>query len=333
MPDVRRRNGKSITRCWSAMSPSATSCTPGKIPVDRASRRSAPTRYSADGRFLGYRGTGRDITAQVHAERSLREAKDAAEAANLAKSQFLANTSHELRTPLNAIIGFSEMVEQGLAGPVRPKQREYTSLVLQSGRHLLKVINDILDLARADVGKFELCEEDGVDLRDVIVTSISLTKHRAQNREVILSTEIAEGLPLIVADPTRLKQVLLNLMSNAIRFTKPQDSVIVAALHTPEGGVAIEVRDTGSGMTPEEVEVAMEPFGQVDARLAREHEGTGLGLPLARRLTELHGGTLQIASEKGRGTTVTVTLPASRSLSHTTRLPAETHANEVPVSD
>jgi PAS domain S-box-containing protein len=289
--------------------------------------------FDPSGRFLGYRGTARDITRQVEAERSLREAKDAAETANLAKSQFLANISHELRTPLNAIIGFSEMVEQGLAGPVLPKQREYTSLVLQSGRHLLKVINDILDLARADAGKFELCEEDGVDLHDVILTSISLTKHRAQNREVILSTEIAEGLPLIVADPTRLKQILLNLMSNAIRFTKPEGTVVVAALHTPEGGVAFEVRDTGLGMTPEELEIAMEPFGQVDARLAREHEGTGLGLPLTRRLTELHSGTLEFTSEKGRGTTVTVTLPASRSLTRSARHPAETHADQVPASD
>ena len=267
------------------------------------------------GRFVGYRGTARDITAQVQAERELRKAKEEAEAANLAKSQFLANISHELRTPLNAIIGFSEMVEQGLAGPVGPKQREYTSLVLQSGRHLLKVINDILDLARADAGKFELREEEGVDLREVIGTSLSLTKHRADAGDVRLVTEIGEQLPLIVADPTRLKQILLNLMSNAIRFTKPGGSVVVAARRAEEGGVALEVRDTGSGMTADEIAVALEPFGQVDARLAREHEGTGLGLPLARRLTELHGGTLEIVSEKGVGTAVMVTLPAARVLS------------------
>jgi PAS domain S-box-containing protein len=159
--------------------------------------------FDSTGRFLGYRGTGRDITAQVRAERSLLEAKEAAEAANLAKSQFLANISHELRTPLNAIIDFSEMVEQGFAGPVSPKQREYSSLVLQSGRHLLEVINDILDLARADAGKFELYEEEGVDLRDVIGACVSLTKHRADAGDVRLFTEIGEQLPLIVADPTR----------------------------------------------------------------------------------------------------------------------------------
>ncbi len=267
------------------------------------------------GRFVGYRGTARDITQQVRAERELRQAKEDAEAANLAKSQFLANISHELRTPLNAIIGFSEMVEQGLAGPVGPKQREYSSLVLQSGRHLLKVINDILDLARADAGKFELHEEVGVDLRNVIGTCLSLTKHRADASEVQLLTEIHKQLPLIVADPTRLNQILLNLVSNAIRFTKPGGCVTVAARCAEEGGVTLEVRDTGSGMTADEIEVAMEPFGQVDARLAREHEGTGLGLPLARRLAELHGGTLDIISEKGAGTTVTVTLPAERVIS------------------
>jgi PAS domain S-box-containing protein len=270
--------------------------------------------FGADGQFLGYRGTGRDITAQVRSERSLREAKEAAEGANLAKSQFLANISHELRTPLNAIIGFSEMVEQGLAGPVGPKQREYSSLVLQSGRHLLKVINDILDLARADAGKFELCEEDGVDLHDIIGACVSLTKHRADAGGVQLSAEIVEQLPLIIADPTRLKQILLNLISNAIRFTKPEGSVVVVARRTKDGGLALDVRDTGSGMTGDEIEIALEPFGQVDSRLAREHEGTGLGLPLARRLTELHGGSLHIASEKGRGTTVTVILPAARIL-------------------
>jgi PAS domain S-box-containing protein len=289
--------------------------------------------FDAAGRFLGYRGTGRDITPQIRAENSLREAKESAEAANLAKSQFLANISHELRTPLNAIIGFSEMVEQGLAGPVQPKQLEYTSLVLQSGRHLLQVINDILDLARADAGKFELCEEDGVDLRDVIGACVSLTKHRADAAGVRLSTKIGARLPLIVADPTRLKQILLNLVSNSIRFTKSGGSVVVAARRTVDGGVALEVRDTGSGMTQDEIEVALEPFGQVDARLAREHEGTGLGLPLAQRLTELHGGSLRIVSAKGSGTTVTVILPPERSLSDPAARLAEAQKYKLAVED
>jgi PAS domain S-box-containing protein len=268
--------------------------------------------FDAKGRFLGYRGTGRDTTEAVRADRSLRDAKEAAESANVAKSQFLANVSHELRTPLNAIIGFSEMVEQELAGPVPPKQLEYVTIVLQSGRHLLNIINDILDLAHADSGKFELYEERGVDIWHIIEACVALTKHRAVAGSLLLSTAIDDHLPLIIADPTRLKQILLNLISNAIKFTDPGGSVIIAGHRTADGGIAIDVRDTGVGMTQEEIGIAMEPFGQVDARLARTHEGTGLGLPLARRLAELHGGSLRIESEKGRGTTVTLVLPASR---------------------
>jgi PAS domain S-box-containing protein len=273
--------------------------------------------FDPSGRFLGYRGTARDITKQVLAERGLRHAKDAAEAANLAKSQFLANISHELRTPLNAILGFSEMLERGLAGPVEPKQQEYAGLVHQSGQHLLNIINDILDLAHVDSGKFELREEGRVDPRRIIDACVSLMSDRANRAALCLSTEIEDHLPLLAADPTRLKQILLNLISNAIKFTKPGGSVLVAGRHAADRGIAFEVRDTGLGMTPDEIEIALEPFGQVDAGLAREQEGTGLGLPLARRLAELHGGSLQIDSEKGLGTTVTVTLPASRVMADT----------------
>ena len=219
---------------------------------------------------MGYRGTARDITKQVLAERSLRDAKDAAEAANLAKSQFLANISHELRTPLNAILGFSEMLGSGLAGPVQPKQEEYAGLVHQSGQHLLNIINDILDLAHVDSGKFELREESGVDPRRIIDACVSLMRDRANGAALCLSTEIEDHLPLLVADPTRLKQILLNLISNAIKFTKPGGSVLVTGRHLADGGIAFEVRDTGLGMTPDEIEIALEPFGQVDAGLARE---------------------------------------------------------------
>lgn len=273
---------------------------------------SGEPRFDAKGRFLGYRGTGRDISPQIRAERALREAKEAAETANIAKSQFLANVSHELRTPLNAIIGFSEMVDLGLAGPVQPKQREYTKLVLQSGRHLLEVINDILALARFDAGKFELAEEDDVDLHHIAEACLALTRHHATTNELTLTLEIADPLPPVTADPTRLKQILLNLVSNAIKFTKPGGSIALRGERTADGGVLLEVEDTGVGMSPAEIEIALEPFGQVDARLARKHEGTGLGLPLARRLIELHGGSLAVRSEQGCGTTVTVTLPASR---------------------
>lgn len=266
--------------------------------ADTASVSGVPV-FGHDGTFIGYRGTARDITAQVQAERSLRAAKEEAEAASIAKSRFLANISHELRTPLNAIIGFSEMVEQGLAGPVAAKQREYIRLVLESGHHLLDVINDILDLARADADKFELYEEPGLQLAQIIDSCIALMEHLARKGSVTLSAAVEECLPSITGDATRLRQILLNLISNAVRFTPERGSVTVAAYRSTHGGISVAVRDTGVGMTKDEVDIALQPFGQVDAGLARTHEGTGLGLPLAKRLVELHGGELRVESQKG----------------------------------
>jgi signal transduction histidine kinase len=263
---------------------------------------------------LGYRGTGRDITRQVRAENALREAKQAAEAASHAKSQFLANMSHELRTPLNAIIGFSEMIKLGIKGPVPAEYLEYAGLIHQSGQHLHEVINDILDLAKVDAGKFELREEPGVDPCLIAEACVDLVREHAAKGGIRLSIEIGERPPLLVADPTRLKQILLNLLSNAIKFTPPGGSVVVAIGSSECGGALLHVRDNGAGMTASEIEIALEPFGQVDAGPDRRHEGTGLGLPLARRLAQLHGGSLSIDSEKGRGTTVELVIPAG--LSH-----------------
>jgi PAS domain S-box-containing protein len=268
--------------------------------------------FDSAGRFLGYRGTGRDITEQVRSESLLRETKEAAEAANMAKSQFLANMSHELRTPLNAIIGFSESLELGIRGPLEPEQIEYIRLIHQSGEHLHNVINDILDLAKVDAGKFELHEEERVDPRAIVDSTVTLMRSHAIAGEIRLSTKIRGPLGLLICDSTRLKQILLNLISNALKFTERDGSVVVAVHRGPDGSIVFEVRDTGGGMTAEEVDIALQPFGQVESGHTRRHEGTGLGLPLAQKLAELHGGSLCIQSEKGRGTTVIVTLPASR---------------------
>jgi PAS domain S-box-containing protein len=278
--------------------------------------------FDTSGRFLGYRGAAREITEAARAERRLREAKAAAEAANQAKSQFLANTSHELRTPLNAVIGFSEALLAGTFGSLAARQRESVGYIHQSGEHLLAVINDILDLARVEVGRLDLHEERGVDPRAVAQACAALLRERAESAGLRLVLEIGDEVPRLLADRTRLKQVLLNLLSNAVKFTDPGGSIVLAAGRDAAGGVVFEVRDTGIGMTLVEIETALEPFGQIDTGFARRHEGTGLGLPLARRLVELHQGSLSICSESGRGTTARVTLPAARALADITAVPA-----------
>jgi PAS domain S-box-containing protein len=278
--------------------------------VTRIVYREYGLQFDEEGRPIRRIMTFKDITELKAVEVQLRDAKDAAEAASIAKSQFLANMSHELRTPLNGIIGFSEMIKLALMGPLPAVYQEYGRLIHQSGDHLHAVINDILDLAKVDAGKFELRREEGVDPRQITEACVSLMHGNADTGEVTLSFAAGDRLPALVADPTRLKQILLNLLSNAIKFTKPGGSVRVAVHRNDDGGAAFEVRDNGPGMTRLEIEVALEPFGQVRDGTLQAQEGTGLGLPLARRLAELHGGSLRIDSEKGCGTTVTVTLPA-----------------------
>jgi PAS domain S-box-containing protein len=280
--------------------------------------------FDATGRFLGYRGTARDVTEEIRAELGLREAKTAAEAANRAKSQFLANMSHELRTPLNAILGFSQMLSQRLVGPLGEKQIEYIDIIYRSGSHLHDIINDILDLAKVDAGKLDLNLEDGVDPCAIVNGCVALMKERANTGELRLSVDVAPELPPIVADAMRLKQILLNLLSNAVKFTEPGGSVVIAVRQPGPDTIAFEVRDTGIGMTEAEIKIALEPFGQVDAGFSRRQEGTGLGLPLASRMAELHGGSFHIDSRKGHGTTVTLTLPvrSAPALDHRTEVSA-----------
>jgi PAS domain S-box-containing protein len=267
--------------------------------------------YDDAGAFLGYRGTASDITREVLAQRSLRQAKEQAETASRAKSEFLANMSHELRTPLNAILGFAEIIRDRLLGPITDRYAEYAQDIHSSGSHLLGIINDILDLSKVEAGRVELVEEI-VDLQTIIRSVVLLLRERVANAELTLKTELPDALLLLRADERKLKQVLMNLLSNAVKFTPPGGEILVHARVESQHGVVIEVADNGIGIAPEDIERALSPFGQVDSRLSRRYEGTGLGLPLARALAELHGGTLMLESALGRGTIVRVTLPADR---------------------
>jgi len=256
---------------------------------------------------------GRDVTARRGAEEELRQAKEEAETANRTKSQFLANMSHELRTPLNAVIGFSEIIAHGMMGPIENRYRDYGGEILRSGRHLLDLINDILDLSKIEVGRLELHEE-ATDLADAVRNCVRLLTAKAKEGGVRLSVDIPPDLPPILVDALRLRQILLNLLSNAVKFTPAGGSVTIAARLASSGTLDILVEDTGIGMRPEDIPVALEPFRQIESQLNRRYEGTGLGLPLANTLVELHGGRLAIESEPGRGTLVCVRLPRERIL-------------------
>jgi signal transduction histidine kinase len=252
-----------------------------------------------------------DITRRKQAEEAMRIAKEQAETASRTKSEFLANMSHELRTPLNAVLGFAQVMRDAIVGPLSPQYQEYARYIVESGTHLLNVINDILDLSKVEAGRLEL-NERRVSVPHIIQSCVDLVQGRAALGAVILCSEIAPDLPRLSADPVRLQQILLNLLSNAIKFTRPGGRVTVSVARAPDGSVSFMVADTGIGMTRSEIAVALEVFGQVDSAVARRQQGTGLGLPLARLLTELHGGNLRVESEKSVGTVVTVVLPASR---------------------
>jgi signal transduction histidine kinase len=244
--------------------------------------------------------------------RELEEARIAAEELSRVKSQFLANMSHELRTPLNAIIGFSEVIRDARMGPVDTRYRDYARDIHNSGDHLLRLINDVLDLAKVEAGRLELHEEP-LDLGKLFLDCSRLIADRLANGRLDFASTLPAAPPQIVGDELRLKQILLNLLSNAIKFTPPGGRIRLSATVVTEG-LAIAVADTGIGMEVHEIAIALEPFRQVDGAFARRFEGTGLGLPLAQRLAELHGGRLAITSTKGSGTVATLNLPARRVL-------------------
>jgi signal transduction histidine kinase len=240
----------------------------------------------------------------------LARARDEAQAANRTKSEFLANMSHELRTPLNAVIGFSEVMQSQIFGPLGDERyAEYANDIHKSGTHLLEIINDILDLAKVESGHLEL-RPDKVDIRQLFSACERLMHKKAMTAGVSLVVRAGEKILEIFADEIRLRQILLNLLSNAIKFTPRGGSVTLLVERGPDETCDFKVIDTGIGMDESEVALAMEPFRQIDNTLARKYEGTGLGLPLTRALTELHGGVFILSSKSGAGTTATVRLPS-----------------------
>lgn len=244
--------------------------------------------------------------------RELLISSERAEAANQAKSQFLAQMSHELRTPLHAVIGFSELISHHVTPePTSAPIADYANDIQKSGRHLLELINAILDLSKVEAGSASLVE-DVVSLGETIQDSLTTVREQASEAGVTLETRLPDHLPHLRGDPTKLRQVFINLLSNAVKFTPAGGVVTISGRRGANGGITIAISDTGIGMSASELAVALEPFGQVENSLARAYPGTGLGLPLAQRMAELHGGTLTVNSTKGVGTTVEVWLPGSR---------------------
>lgn len=262
-----------------------------------------------------------EVRKREQTANELRDARDAAELANASKSQFLANMSHELRTPLNAIIGFSEVMNGELFGPMENERyKDYVGDIHKSSSHLLSLINDILDLSKIEADRYELYEEE-LDVPEVVASCERMMRHRSEEAGVNLTVTVDDGLPLLMADKRALRQIMLNLVSNAVKFTPKGGSIQLAAFLEPDQRMAFRVTDTGVGMAKKDIPIALEPFRQIgkDSNIYST-EGTGLGLPLTRALARMHGATLVIESEPGEGTTITVRMPHDRVLAPMQRI-------------
>jgi PAS domain S-box-containing protein len=259
----------------------------------------------------------RDITQTKEAEKALVMARDAAQMANRVKSEFLANMSHELRTPLNAILGFADIMEQELLGPLgAPRYKGYAHDIQVSANHLLAIINDILDISRVEAGTMDLYETR-FEPTGVAHSCLRLLDARAAKNKCELILDLPEDpLPQILADERRMKQILLNLLSNAVKFTPEGGSITLRLRLMADGGLLFAVQDTGIGMSTEDMQKALTPFMQVDSGMNRKQEGTGLGLPLAKNMIEMHGASMSLESEPQKGTTVSFTLPPNRVVKH-----------------
>jgi PAS domain S-box-containing protein len=261
----------------------------------------------------------RDASERIGYEAALRQAKEEADAANSSKSRFLATMSHELRTPLNAIMGFTEIMQSEVLGPLgNDKYRSYITDIHLSSSHLLQLINDILDLAKAEAGKLELNEEV-IDLGEVIAAVVRVSRAPIEKARLTVAIDLAPDLPLLRADERKTRQILFNLIGNAVKFTPAGGRIAVAGRRTSAGGVAVTVTDTGVGMAPEDLQRALEPFVQIDNPMSANHKGTGLGLPTVKALVEAHGGRLELSSAPGVGTESTATFPPERVVADTAR--------------
>ena len=267
----------------------------------------------SDGNLLHYEGTIQDVTARRQTELAMQEAHRQAEAAAQAKSDFLANMSHELRTPLNAIIGFSDVLQQELAGTLSDQHAGYINDIHESGQHLLALIEDVLEMAKAEAGKLVL-DEGPVDLAYTVNLSARMMRQRANLGDVALICDIPAGLPKLLGDQRRVLQIAINLMSNAVKFTARGGQVVARAEIAGDGGITLSIEDTGIGIAEADIERAFEPFVQLASSGDANREGTGLGLPLTRKLAKLHGATVTLTSMVGRGTQAKVSFPPDRTL-------------------
>ena len=266
------------------------------------------------GDFVGFRGEGHDQTDPAAREAALRRLVESTEAANRSKREFIANMSHDLRTPLNAIIGFSEIMAQQAFGPLGDERYQgYARMTLDSAKHLLGLIGNLLDVANIEAGNFEL-EECEIDPAELLRRVQCLVCESRSSEAPTLTSECPAELPQVFGDDGKLQQALRHLLSNAMKFTPGGGRVHLSARRAPDGGVCFVVEDSGIGIAAEDFATAFAPFGQVKQEGAPCVEGSGLGLPLAKAMAELHGGTLKLESEPGHGTVVTLSLPAWRCL-------------------